>query len=998
MNISFQTTDITDKKSSDIGKSNYYASIQKADTTQTRKSSGVYADIGNQSSFDVTAYSKGSTESSNSADTKASKEVEALRKMDIVYSNTMSGADYEKAKQDGYSLKDVNSEDAVNIVDRIKTELAEAGTVITGFNDDLSVDDLADITGSTAYANEIVNSFHENDIPISNDNVIDTINAVNTALGLVTPSEEALLYLAGNEAEPTIRNIYEASYSTNGNDNVSRGTYFEQDIEGYVAQSGNADGFTELSKDIEKVVESAGFDKKDKTAINAATEIVENGVPLTDNTLSAYIVNKEMVFPVERQTAISAAALAISSGKEAMDGNLSIVNDKNENQTNLTAARRQLEESRLMMTTKANSELLDSGLQIDIQPMEELISKLKETEDVGSDDISSVIVQDGSLLTNNASNADTAVEIYQKLAAFSAMHVGLIGAYSDEFKTDTLGEIIDHTSETEFSYVVNEKIRNTSAEDTYEALMTKPRSDLGDSISKAFGNTDEILQDLDMDITQDNQRAVRILGYNSMELTKENIEDVRAIDSKLTKVVDSLKPGTVLNMIRENKNPLNMTLDELDTYLDEKNSSTSAADEKFEKFLFKLDRSGDISSEERSSYIGIYRLFDNLQRTDDAAIGMVLGTRAEMTVGNLLTAMKSINTASGKGIDYKIDDSFGGVDDVSSGIKISDQIESAFTYYSEKADETFDKLEPEKLIEFEPSGETTLLELSDAMEELDVSSELENEWNKVQRREIADSFSGSEGGTDGLSAAEKLLLNSGETVTVSLLEGTKELLESRKKNGDSALGKVKKKMSTADIDSIRKGFLDDDTDDTTQSYKASLEDISTSIEDELRDFISDTDVTYIDMKVISLVNKQLSVAERMADHNSFEIPIISGDEIVSMHVTLSDKLEGGAKVEAAIDTNECGSLRAVMDIDEGNVSGVFLVEAEETQAIKAYCEGVIQKLEEGIKNNYSNLKFDQKDMAVIYGSKRETVTEVGSDTKVSDKALFNLAKAFVKSV
>ena len=997
MNISFSTTDITDKKSSDIGKSNYSVSIQKTDTSQARESSGVYADIGNQSSFDVTAYSKSSTESSNSADTKASKEVEALRKMDIVYSNTMSGADYEKAKQDGYSLKDINSEDAVNIVDKIKTELAESGTVISGFNDDLSVDDLAGITGSTAYANEIANSFHENDIPVSNDNVMDTINAVNIALGLATPSEEALLYLAGNEAEPTIRNIYEASYSTNGNDNISRGTYFEQDVEGYVAKSGSADGLTELSKDIEKVVESAGYDKKDKTAINAATDIVENGVSLTDNTLSAYLANKEIVFPVERQTAINAAALAISSGKEAMDGNLSIVNDKNENQTNLTTARRQLEEARLLMTTKANSELLDSGLQIDIQPMEELISKLKETEN-SETSTSSNVVENDTLLANNASNVDTAVEIYQKLAAFSTMHVGLIGAYSDEFKTDTLGEIIDHTSETEFSYVVNEKIRNTSAEDTYEALMTKPRSDLGDSISKAFGNTDEILQGLDMDVTDDNKRAVRILGYNSMELTKENIEDVRAIDSKLTKVVDSLKPGTVLNMIRENKNPLNMTLNELDTYLDEKNSGTYAADEKYEKFLFKLDRSGDISSEERSSYIGIYRLFDNLQRTDDAAIGMVLGTGAEMTVGNLLTAMKSINTARGKGIDYKIDDSFGGVDDVSSGIKISDQIESAFTYYSEKADKTFDKLEPEKLIEFEPGDETTLLELSDAMEELDVSSELENEWNKVQRREIADSFSGSEGGTDGLSAAEKLLLNSGETVTVSLLEGTKELLESRKKNGDSALGKVKKKMSTADIDSIRKGFLDDDTDDTTQSYKASLEDISTSIEDELRNFISDTDVTYIDMKAISLVNKQLSVAERMADHNSFEIPIISGDEIVSMHVTLSDKLEGGAKVEAAIDTKECGSLRAVMDIDEGNVSGVFLVEAEETQTSKEYCEGVIQKLEEGIKNNYSNLKFDQKDMAVIYGSKSENVTEVGSDTKVSDKALFNLAKAFVKSV
>ena len=63
-----------------------------------------------------------------------------------------------------------------------------------------------------------------------------------------------------------------------------------------------------------------------------------------------------------------------------------------------------------------------------------------------------------------------------------------------------------------------------AASETYEALMTAPRKDLGDKISKAFRNIDDILEDMGLESSDDNRRAVRILGYNSMEITKENIE------------------------------------------------------------------------------------------------------------------------------------------------------------------------------------------------------------------------------------------------------------------------------------------------------------------------------------------------------------------------------------------------------------------------------------------------------------------------------------------
>ena len=48
------------------------------------------------------------------------------------------------------------------------------------------------------------------------------------------------------------------------------------------------------------------------------------------------------------------------------------------------------------------------------------------------------------------------------------------------------------------------------ANESYETLMTAPRSDMGDSIKKAFSNMDDILQDLQLDTSETNRRAVRI--------------------------------------------------------------------------------------------------------------------------------------------------------------------------------------------------------------------------------------------------------------------------------------------------------------------------------------------------------------------------------------------------------------------------------------------------------------------------------------------------------
>ena len=57
--------------------------------------------------------------------------------------------------------------------------------------------------------------------------------------------------------------------------------------------------------------------------------------------------------------------------------------------------------------------------------------------------------------------------------------------------------------------------------------------------------------------------------------------------------------------------------------------------------IYIIGKNNQITEEERNSYIGIYRLIHQVEQTDGAAIGALVNQGAEMTMKNLLTAVRS---------------------------------------------------------------------------------------------------------------------------------------------------------------------------------------------------------------------------------------------------------------------------------------------------------------------------------------------------------------------
>ena len=183
-------------------------------------------------------------------------DLQTMRDYDTLMANGMTDADYAKASEDGYDLKDEDSEAAVNIIDKIKAVLVESGTEITGFTDDLSREQLTEITGSQAYANELVQSFHENDVPVTKENVAAVQNAVSRADTLTQPQEAAVGYMIENRMDPTIDHLYLASYSTNGQ-SASGSGFYAQETSGYYARKADQTDWEQIAPQINDAMNKA---------------------------------------------------------------------------------------------------------------------------------------------------------------------------------------------------------------------------------------------------------------------------------------------------------------------------------------------------------------------------------------------------------------------------------------------------------------------------------------------------------------------------------------------------------------------------------------------------------------------------------------------------------------------------------------------------------------------------------------------------------------------
>lgn len=1011
--------------------------------SQAKESRGVFALDISGTAMDNNAYGeKGKTVEDVMLDA-GQVDVATQRNYMAVMSNTMSDEDFAKLQEEGYHPGDTEIETVVTIVDEIKAALAKGGKNIAGYTDDLDVETLTEITGSAAMAEEIVKQFAEHDIPVTNENVEDVLKASATVAKLNPLSDSMVKYMVQNHMEPTVDNVYKAQYSAGaGVDKQGRGYY--QDDGGYYAKKADEYNWQQLQPQMEKVIEKAGLEVSEETLADARW-LLEKGMPLTEEGLQTLDGLRQMEIPESMEELVSAAAAAIADGKKAGAANLAdertavekalefaedvksisdeavdktVAEGKKLNLRNLKAAqiqlsvsvrvetyavsiggRRLMEEVRLQMTVEANVHLIKSGFSVDTAELEQLVESLKAAQKQAEE---MMFGKTGNRLEGSAGIFKDTLAAVKELGGMPAALVGKFAFYSFSAQKITIqGSAQANAGATMEGFTIENAHREGAilqgiyekAGESYEALMTAPRADLGDSIRKAFRNVDDLLRDMDMEITDANRRAVRILGYNRMEISQENVSAVKSADTSIQRVLGKMTPAAVLQMIRDGKNPLSMDMQELETYLDNRERSPKEEIEKYSEYLYKLEKNHGITQEERESYIGIYRLFRQLEKTDGAAIGTLLHQGMEPTVKNLLTAMRSNKK---HGMDRKVDDSFGGATASFQGKSISEQIESG--YYKKLASDIFDGLDGGKMNAIPAEGDIGLEEMAQILRNTEPDGESHKEYIREKAGEIRQEMAAEE-------SVVRELLGFEQPVTADNLMSAGLFMKERGKAAGRLYDLAKENGEEEKLDAAMADVYESMSGE--EPMKAAYERLGQAYEEILEKAVYEQEQTgKIDIKEIASLYKQVSFAGNMAQEENYEVPVRIGEEMTSINLKIIHGRKESGKVMLSMETVAYGRAAAQFGISingtgEYHLSGYVACERKESlKMLENVGEGLKKSLERAdIKIVSLNFVHNEGlDLAAVSGAAvqaREEIAGENGEQQIPTKKLYDAAKIFI---
>ena len=855
-----------------------------------------------------------------------------------VMATSMSADDVVKMADEGFSPSEMTDFETVTVLDKIKATLVKSGVNIDGFTDDLSKEEIEQIARSSAYASAIEAALKEAALPATKDNVTEITEALNVSDTLEQPSDDAKKYMINNCPEPTVNNFYIANHSSSADTSTNRASYY-MDETGYVGKNPTDADIESLSPQIEKIISDAGLSVNEQT-INEAKWLINKDIPLTKENLTNLENLESVSFPLDTETVALSAASALAEGKNAKDGLLSdpesihIKAAKFVESLNFddVAKRRILEETRLILTLEASVSLLKKGINLDTKDLEKLVDDLKQAE---KESYAPFLMDNDEVDIKKYDDELTLKLDVFKQTVIAIEHVKtapllVVGDVAFSEKTPTLNEVaeLSDKAKSEFS----------KAERSYETMMTMPRYDMGDSIKKAFRNVDDILEDLEIEATRLNEKAVRILGYSGMEITEANIEKAVKAEVAVENVITHMTPARTLKMIRDGFNPLDTDIYELSNELLSEDEDTGNT--KYTEFLYKLEKSSEITESEKSAFIGLYRLFRKIEKSDGKLVGDVIKADERLTLSNIISASRSDRQV---GTDIKIDDSFGALEKlITHGESITDQILQGFKtkelnkqYAKEEANEIRNIITKEEAI--------------------------------VRALENADSPK-----SPINMAAANMLLNSRGTIFKGLLKG---------------LDEEEKDVFDKEISELADSFDDED------SVKNAINSFTEKTQEIIKNKAQIAD-KYIDVKSLKLLNKQLSIINKMADSRTYEVPVIINGSYTSINLKIVNDTENAGKVKAYFETEETGKVSAEFELRDGKVSGIITTE-------NSFFEGVIKEREDSFKEEFKGAGVE---ISSMYYVNKRGISVKGNYTDENDvstpatKQLYSVAKAIIKAV
>ena len=690
---------------------------------------------------------------------------------------------------------------------------------------------------------------------------------------------------------------------------------------------------------------------------------------------------------------VSKAAAAYVSVSRSVSGsaytNMQIV---------LIAARRQLEEVRLVMTVESSYQMYKQGISVDTSSMEELIHQLKEIEN----SFYKNLLTEGGVEATQV-NVSLFAETSNKLEELKEMPAYALGARNME--VHTLEELHQEGGSMQQSF--------QQANERYETMQTQVRKDLGDSIQKAFRNVDDILKEMGQEISPANERAVRILGYNQIQITLENMTRMKAADQQVQMAFHNLTPSVVREFINRGVNPLDLDIRELNMQAEQIRTELKidAPEEKYSEYLYKLEQNHSITQEERSSYIGLYRLMNHIVESDGAAVGALVNQGAQITMRNLLAAVRTQRHGE---VDISVDNSFGELQSGGYVDSITEQIEAGYQQHCVK--QALQEMSPERLrMVANDSGwedltpEQFLQQIQEAPEDLAAQE-------SYYRQQLKDLVACAKSSKEVYQVLERYELPNTMLNVMAASAYMKDRNSAYRRffslgNGRTPDASIRpdeymteKEDGTVEVDfaAIQEELLErfgEDVKKPEELAKAMAE-LAECAEKCMRTMIMEPHVTSLDIRGLKLMNAQMSMHAKMATSECFSMPIVIDGQVTNVTMKIVRQKEQKGLVNITMDTARFGKIAAELRAKEKGYSGYIASNSRQTRDLLQTMEGdiaqALQEVEEG-PLNLTYILSSGLDLN-LFEAKSGVSEEPESEElrEVQTKTLYGMAEALIR--
>ncbi|MDD5935009.1 MAG: DUF6240 domain-containing protein [Clostridiales bacterium] len=941
-------------------------------------------------------------------------------------SNMMSAKDYDDLNEEGVSSESYAMEQLERALERIKTQRSDKSERLEKQIEQLEreVENIREIAKSNISdyqaVQQIVEQLIQADMPVTQDNVLRMVSAIDMLGAVSQMSDSASCYLIKNEMAPTIENVYKAVYS--------RETVMTWD---------RKEAFTQLRDSIDAIIENMGDVDKEE-ALSSAKWLLNTNLPITSDNINykmaldhlsetldlnnimenvietikngkapetADLLNNpkamyqkiiqsidsiqeesiQKAVNIQRKSSFLISIQSLMKIQEQEDQNSVSKNQDAKAELAAITAKRQLEEIRLKLTYEASNKLLAKGFKIETEELSKVVMELKNLE---KDYYQNVMKEITSGTTEGAELLQKTQEAVQNIKQSDVSVLGQTFTARHSISLADLNEVAT-TSQTRYQ----------RAEDSYEALMTAPRSDMGDSIQKAFAHMDSQLELLGLEPSEANRRAVRILGYNNMELSNENIAAMKAYDAKVNELLTNLSPSVTASMIKDHINPLEMSVEELNQVTNQYRSELGEAKEvKYSQFLVELEEDKEITPKEREAYIGIYRLLHQIEASDGAAIGALVKSGKEFTLNNLLTEVRT--RKQGK-MDISIDDT--SEMKTSSGYQnsITDSINSYFndiTDYNKSVIRSINKnISLEGLTELasEPVEELMDIPLEQIKEAVQKKTEIQSSFHTEERlKEIQELSKNSKNYISFLNSYS-------EPDSIHNIEAAKYSIENSAVLYEQAISKLEepeKERVKKESEHILNVL------DSKEDLQKECESFTDHMMSQLESTIWTANLGSQEVRSIKAICDALKLNSQLAKKEYYNIPISTKDTVVNMNLTVVHNSESRGQLRIQLPLEGIGNITVQALIDQHELKGYITCDqAQGIQVLRAAQETMEAKLREcGLsvtQLNYGIERIQPEHFIFSTGSiYKEAQDTKSEESSVAINELYAVSKAIVEQL